>query len=137
MNSQVRVSPVRRKAVWGPKHIASALLFTLASLAPNTAAAETHARKGATKLPGVPSASVKAYKLDGELTRRANGRNSLATTRVIVTMQPGAGLPSEFKKFARNGKLELINGQVLDLPNGVLKQLAAHPSVFRVHYDRP
>src|SRR5262249_50729527 len=27
--------------------------------------------------------------------------------------------------------------EVLDLPNGVLKQLAAHPSVFQLHYDRP
>jgi serine protease AprX len=56
---------------------------------------------------------------------------------VIVTLLPGAQLPAEFKRFARDGKLGLINGQVLDLPNNVLKQLASHPKVFRVHYDRP
>jgi serine protease AprX len=46
-------------------------------------------------------------------------------------------LPAEFKKFARNGKLDLINGEVLELPNGMLKKLADNSDVFRVHYDRP
>ena len=36
-----------------------------------------------------------------------------------------------------NGKLGIINGQVLDLPNRLLKQMSLHPSVFRVHFDRP
>ena len=68
-------------------------------------------------------------------------------TRVIVTLVPGAKLPQEFKRFLHNANsrnnnednspLDLINGQVLDLPHGVLKSMAAHPSVFRVHYDRP
>ena len=106
-------------------------------MAPNFAAAKTHSHEGARKTAGAPSASVKAYKLDNELSQRANDRNGAHTTRVIVTLLPGAELPKEFKKFARGGKLDLINGQVLDLPHGVLKQMAAHPSVFRVHYDRP
>jgi serine protease AprX len=128
---------IRRKAVWGPKRVASALLLAVACLVPTAAAAAQHGQQAAKKQPGVPSTSVRQYKLDDELTRRSKGKDSLSTTRVIVTIQPGVLLPPEFKKYALNGKLDLINGQVLQLPNGLLKQLAAHPSVFRVHYDRP
>ncbi|HKB10262.1 MAG TPA: S8 family peptidase [Vicinamibacterales bacterium] len=56
---------------------------------------------------------------------------------MIVTLNPGAKLPAEFKRFTTNRKLDLLNGEVLELPNSVLKQLAKHPDVFRVHYDRP
>ena len=132
-----RHSPGRHKAVWGPKRTASALLVALTCLAPNVAAAKTHSHEAARKKAGAPSQSVKDYKLDEELSRRSMDRNGANTTRVIVTFVPGAQLPPEFKRFARKGTLDLINGQVLDLPNGVLKRMAAHPSVFRVHYDRP
>ena len=135
MNQNVSADLVRRKVVWGPKRTAWILLLSLGCLPANAAFGKPNQQS--TKKPGVPGPSVKAYKLDSELTGRANGRNLVSTTRVIVTLQPGAALPAEFKKFARDGKLDLINGQVLDLPNGVLKQLAAHPNVFRVHYDRP
>jgi serine protease AprX len=144
----------RRKAVWGPKRTLVALFLSLICLAPNTAVAKPHSQQGAKKKAGMPGSEVKDYKLDGELEQRSNGRNSLETTRVIVTFVPGAKLPNEFKKFIRRGnnnnnnnnntngngddsKLDLINGQVLDLPNYVLKQMATHPSVFRIHYDRP
>src|SRR5262249_16756091 len=30
-----------------------------------------------------------------------------------------------------------LNGAVLDVPNGLLQGLAANPSIYRVHYDRP
>ena len=127
----------RSKAVWGPKRILPALLLAISCLVPTTAIAKPHSHEGAKKTPGVPGQYVKQYKLDGELTELAKGRNPNSVTRVIVTLLPGAQLPPEFKKFARNGKLDLINGQVLDLPNGMLKRLAEHPSVFRVHHDRP
>ena len=53
-------------------------------------------------------------------------------------MRPGAKLPAELKKFARaSGRLDLINGQVLELPSRVIRQLERHPDIFRVHYDRP
>jgi serine protease AprX len=159
MNPNVCLNPVRRKAVWGPKRTASALLVTLACLAPNTAAAKQHAQEGARKKAGVQSESVKDYKLDDELSERAKDRNQSKTTRVIVTLAPGAKLPAEFRRFVHyrhrnnagqnfesdsnqsgdntdNGRLDLINGVVLDLPNGALKMLASHPSTFRVHYDR-
>ena len=128
---------IRRKAVWGPKRALPVLLLAIACLAPSSAIAEPHSHAVAKKTPGAPGSSVKQYKLDGELTELAKGRNTNSVTRVIVTLLPGAKLPAEFKKFARNVKLDLINGQVLDLPNGMLKQLAGQPSVFRVHHDRP
>jgi subtilisin family serine protease len=105
-------------------------------LAPHFAAAQTHAQPSHKKA-GVPGSAAKSYKLDDELTRRSGDRNGSNTTRVIVTLVPGAQLPPEFKKYARNVNLDLINSQVLDLPNGVLKAMASHPSVFRLHYDRP
>jgi subtilisin family serine protease len=136
MNPVPRHSLDRWKAVWGPKRNASALLVTLACLAPTLAFAMPQSGEGARQQPGVP-AHVQNYKLDRELSKRALDTNPRNTTRAIVTLLPGAELPGEFKKFARDGKLGLINGQVLDLPNYVLRQLALHPNVFRVHYDRP
>jgi serine protease AprX len=127
----------RRKAVWGPKHTASALLVTLACLAPTMAFAKPRNRDKARNLPGVRGAHVKDYKLDRELSKRSEDRHPQDTTRVIVTLLPGAQLPAEFKRFGREGKLDLINGQVLELPNSILKRLASHPKVFRVHFDRP
>src|SRR5438034_9671949 len=129
---------VRRKAVWGSKAFVRSFLVVLAGVVTNVTAApkEQHTRQAATAKPGVPG-HVKQYRLDDELTRRANDPDPRHTTRVIVTLVPGAQLPSEFKNFARGGKLDIINGQVLDLPNYVLNQLSAHPNVFRVHYDRP
>ena len=64
------------------------------------------------------------------MTARTTRGNPLYTTSVIVTLVPGAKLPPEFKKFARGGKLDIINGKALDLPNGVLKKLAAHPKIL-------
>jgi serine protease AprX len=129
---------IRRKAVWGSKALALAFVMMFAGVATTVGAApQHHARQGEKARPGVPSPLVKQYKLDDELTRRASKGNALNTTRVIVTLVPGTQLPSEFKKFSRGGKLDIINGQVLDLPDRVLRQLAAHPDVFRVHYDRP
>jgi len=131
----------RRKAVWGPKRTASALIVTLTCLAPTMAFARQHDREGARKKAGAPSSQVRNYKIDGELSRRSSDRNQNNTTRVIVTLTPGAKLPAEFKRYIRrvgdNDKLDLINGQVLDVPNGVLKLMAANPSVFKLQYDRP
>jgi serine protease AprX len=117
------------------------LLGVLAALCvagPAVGPADAAPRSTATaKVPGVPGSLVRNYKLDDALTDRASRGNPAAPTRVIVTLVPGAKLPNEFKRFALNQRLDLINGEVLELPNGVLKQLARHPDVFRVHYDRP
>jgi serine protease AprX len=76
------------------------------------------------------------YKLDDELVRRA-AQTPGGTTRVIVTLQPGAQLPPALQWFSHSGKLRIINGHVVALPNRLLNQLAADPAVFRIHYDRP
>jgi subtilisin family serine protease len=80
---------------------------------------------------------VARSKLDAELTRRSNRRASGGTTRVIVTLQPGAPVPSELQPFVRGRRFNIINGQVADLPNDQLNRFAAYPSVFSIHYDRP
>ena len=133
----VWIRQTRRKAVWGPKRTLGALVvLCVTGLAVSPAAAAPRPRPTA-KVPGAPGSLVKNYKLDDALTDRANRGNPAATTRVIVTLVPGAKLPNEFRKYALNTRLDLINGEVLDLPNGVLKQLAKHPDVFRLHFDRP
>ena len=116
-------APARAKAVWNarprPAFFAALLVALGLALSPRLVAAE------------------RASKLDAELAQR-NQRSSREVTSVIVTLVPGAELPPEFKRFARaKGKLSIINGQVLDLPNQVLRQLEAHPDVFRIHHDRP
>src|SRR5438552_2684456 len=149
MTESVNPGAVQRKAVWGPKRTLVALVLIAFGL-PNSAIAagnnrssqndadepqSRHFRPASKAKPGEPSANVKDYKLDDEITRRRDS-NPLHTTRVIVTLVPGAELPQEFKRFGR-GKLDIINGHVLDLPNGVIRRLEAHPAIFRVHEDRP
>jgi serine protease AprX len=114
------------------------LLAAFVCMASTVAAAKTHSVDASRKTAGAPGQAVKAYKLDAELTRRSNDRrNGSSLTRVIVTLVPGAQLPPEFRKYSRNTSLDLINGEVLDLPNHMLASMAAHSSVYRVHYDRP
>jgi subtilisin family serine protease len=100
-------------------------------------AGSRHHRKAPAKRPGAPGFNVKNYKMDDAVTKHAGRGNPLITTSVIVTLVPGAKLPPEFKKWAKNGTLDIINGQVLNLPENVLKQLAKHPDVFQIHDNRP
>jgi hypothetical protein len=137
----IRWSP-RRKAVWGPKRtfaILATLALTVFGLVPNAMAAGSsrHHQVARKAKAGQPNSLVKAYKLDNELTFRAGHHNPLATTRVIVELLPGQTLPAQFARYAKkNGKLGILNAQVVDLPNGLLKQMSEHPSVFRIHHDR-
>jgi serine protease AprX len=61
------------------------------------------------------------------------------TTKVIVILKPGWSADAETKKLG--GKLgrslDLINGKVVELPNGQLKKLADYAGVDRIVYDRP
>ena len=125
----------RRKAVWGPKGTLVAAILAV-GMGANAFAAGPHRNPAPHSVPGAPGLNVKNYKLDDEVTKRSN-RGDQAITSVIVTLVPGAKIPPQFKKYARNTSLDFINGVVLDVPNGVLKQLAAHPDVFRVHDNRP
>jgi subtilisin family serine protease len=122
--------------VWGFRLTFAVAALFVVGLTPNAFADGRHIRTEQKAKPGQESSRAKSYKSDDEVTRRS-GANPLHTSSVIVTLVPGATLPAEFKKFARGGKLDIINGHVLDLPNGVLRKLAAHPDIFRVHDNRP
>jgi subtilisin family serine protease len=164
MTTAVR-SHVRRKTVWGRRSVLgflAALLFACSSIglaaSGGTASGQSsdsrHSRPAPKAQPDTPSSRVKNYKVDDEVGHRRTA-NPLGTTRVIVTFLPGAKLPSEFRRYApgaakgnsgtgnnnnnnnENGNLDIINGQVLELPNWLIKQLEARPEVFRIHYDRP
>jgi serine protease AprX len=129
----------RRKAVWGSKALLLALVMGLVGVTTDVDAAprrHRHSRQGAKARPGVPGAQVKRYRLDDELTRRAEDKNTRHTTRVIVTLVPGGKLPAAFERYVKRRDLDIVNGVVLDLPNYVLKTLAAHPDAVQVHYDR-
>ena len=131
-------APIRKKAVWGPKRTLSAAAVALLAFAPQAARAEgRHVRSVPHAKPGVPGSHVKNYKVDDELSSRAARGSSVHISSVIVTLVPGAQLPPAFKRFARPGKLDIINGFVLDLPDSVIAKLAAHPDVFRIHNNRP
>jgi serine protease AprX len=80
--------------------------------------------------------SDKHDKLDKILQSRA-GKSG--TSRVIITLTPGADPSSDVRNLGgRLGrKLGLINGQVVELPNAVIRKLAALSFVESVHYDRP
>jgi serine protease AprX len=85
----------------------------------------------------VPGARARNYKLDDQV-EQLKSENPNETASVIVTLASGARLPSQFARFMRaNGRLNLIDGRVLDLPNGAIQELEAHPEIFRVHYNRP
>lgn len=75
-------------------------------------------------------------KLDRTLNERANAASG--RSRVIVVYKselPGSDVTKLEGKLGR--RLRLIGAQVLDLPNGQLKNLANHPAVQSVHHDRP
>src|SRR5687767_11646213 len=138
---------IRWKAVWGPKRLMATLALLVFSFS-NTAFAGgqvenrgsgAHDRRAVTKArSGRPNSRARDYaKVDGELVRRRNA-NPLERSSVIVTLVPGATLPDQFKRFARrNGNLNIINGQVLDLPNNVIRQLESRSEIFQVHHNRP
>jgi serine protease AprX len=128
---------IRRKAIWGPKRTFAIFVLLILGLAPRVSAAGTHSRQPGHVKPGVAGKKAEHPKLDRDLIDRSNGRRPNDVTSVIVTLQKGAKLPAAFKPFARGAKLNIINGHVVDLPNRLLKQLAAHPDVFDVHFNRP
>jgi serine protease AprX len=133
MKPSICVEPTRRKAVWGPKRSVAALFV----LAFGFCAAGTPALAAPKKGAPAKSAKARTSKLDEELGRRKKAHPH-ETTSVIVRLAPGAKLPAQFKQFARaNGRLNLIDGEVLDLPNRLIAQLEAHPDIFLIDHNRP
>src|SRR5262249_19176446 len=108
-----------------------------AVFAPRAMAEGNHSHAAYKATPGRPNSIVKAYKLDNELEQRASRNQANHTTRVIVELVPGAKLPGAFNSFKRGGNLGIINGQVVDRPDRLLRELSQNPSVFRIHYARP
>jgi serine protease AprX len=138
----VSFGTTRRKAVWGPKRSLIAALALTVAFATTAVAAPNHRhqRPAAKARAGRPNSLAKPYKIDEELKRRSSARSFSANekTRVIVELQPGAELPAEFRRYARTrGKLGIINGHALELPNRVIADLSKHPNTFRLHFDRP
>ncbi len=138
--------PARRKAVWGPKRLPVLLTLSLLGVVltgdgrqpvqPTRESAPTGGTEGPS--PGAPNSQVTDYRIDRDLDRITQKGNPDSRTRVIVTLLPGAQLPPVLKQYVRaNGRLAIINGEVLDLPNRVIRRIEAYPEVFRVHYDRP
>ena len=76
-------------------------------------------------------------KFDQEIARRAGEAPGSQTTSVIVTLQPGGQLPSEFQRYTRRSPLGLVNGVVLDVPNSLLGSIAGVSDVARVSHNRP
>lgn len=72
-------------------------------------------------------------KLDDELNQRATSGRS-ETTSVIAHFK-GSVIPKEFEKYARPGKLDLIDAYVLDVPDDTLKTLGAHSSTVFVNHN--
>jgi len=130
--------PSRRKAVWGPKRTGWLLVAMFLGFAPGAVAEGPHQAVAQRGTPGQPNSQARRGKLDCELTARA-ALLPTETSDVIVTLQPGAQLPSGFSQYLKkqNSDLGIINGRILTVPNSVLVQLVADPSVFTVDYDRP
>jgi serine protease AprX len=136
MNLNVWMPRIRRKAVWGPKRSSLAALFLLSIwLAPTTAVAKPHRYHPQYKRPGVPSKWVKDYRLDDELNRRAEHGSRTEMVRVIAELDPNGKLPKELAQYLAGVHIDLLNGEVMIVPQNKLKELAG--KVRRLHFDRP
>ena len=77
-------------------------------------------------------------KLDRKLNDRAD-KGGAGTSRVIVTLKPGYDLGDAVAKLGgrRGRKLGIIGGELVEVPNHVLRKLADNPAVVDIHWDRP
>src|SRR4051812_6120451 len=77
-------------------------------------------------------------KLDRTLNDRS-AKGGSSTSRVIVTVKPGFDASADYKKVGGKlgRRLNLINGQVVELTNNQLRKLADSPAVESIHWDRP
>jgi serine protease AprX len=66
--------------------------------------------------------------LDGELNRRASVPAKQLSS-VIVRVKGGAELPASLRKYARPGKLDIVNGYLLDVPDAELNVVASNPAI--------
>jgi len=74
------------------------------------------------------------------LDRKLNDRSaSPGKSRVIIVLKPGWDASDEVRKGGGKlgRKLSLLNGQVAEVPNGILRKLADNPAVAAIYWDRP
>jgi serine protease AprX len=76
-------------------------------------------------------------KLDRKLNDRAD-RGSSAKSRVIIELNPGYDIGDAIEKLGgrRGRRLNIIAGEVIELPNNVLRRLADHKAIKAMHHDR-
>jgi serine protease AprX len=76
-------------------------------------------------------------KLDRKLNDRAN-RGSGARSRVIVRLNPGYDIGDAVEKLGgkRGRKLNIIGGELIELPNNALRSLGNHRAIKSMHHDR-
>src|SRR5436190_627308 len=74
-------------------------------------------------------------------SERANGSDGrlFAFGRHVMTLCLGVATSRRKAVWGpkRTVKLGIINGHVLELPDRLIRPLSQHPSVFRMHLDRP
>lgn len=70
--------------------------------------------------------------LDRELNRRAASARTKQLSSVIVRVK-GAELPAPLRKYARPGKLDLVNGYLLDVPDAELHVVASNSAIACVN----
>jgi serine protease AprX len=77
-------------------------------------------------------------KLDRKLNDRA-AKGGSGTSRVIVMLKPGFDASADYRRVGGKlgRRLNLINGQVVELTNNQLRKLADSPAVASIHWDRP
>jgi serine protease AprX len=77
-------------------------------------------------------------KLDRKLNDRS-GQNGAAISRAIVTLKAGCDISAEYAKLGgkKGRRLDLINGDVVELPNAQLRKLGDNACVASMHWDRP
>ena len=112
-----RIAERRSKAVWGraaTTWTAAFFMFTLAASA---------------------AAQGNDDKFDNELKARAAVGAGWRRTRVIVQTD-GSELPPSLRQYQQKS-LKMIGAVVLDVPDSVLPQVAALPTVRSAHFDRP
>jgi serine protease AprX len=144
MTLSLAVRATRKKAVWGPRRLVTALTIATLALTTNIVFAAPQQEPGQGG-PGQgsnpshpPSPRANHYRLDPEVERLSH-TGTADTNSFIVALAPGATLPAEFAPFVRRklGKLDIINGIAIDLPNNLIQRLADRPEVVRIHHDRP
>ena len=90
----------------------------------------------ATSIPAIAASHAGTVKLDAPL--RARAMSGHGTSRVIIETTDGSPLDSLIRslKGKPGRRLELLRGQVADIPNAALDALADRASVLAVRLDR-